>query len=63
MIENLITNAEAYLQIASYIVAAAAVIAAMTKNDSDNVWVARIRKVLDVLAVNVGNAKNEKKPK
>jgi hypothetical protein len=63
MIENLITNAEAYLQIASYIIAAAAIIAAMTKNESDNVWVARIRKVIDVLAINVGNAKNEKSPK
>lgn len=63
MVENLITNAEAYLQIASYIIAAAAIIAAMTKNESDNIWVARIRKVIDVLAINVGNAKNEKSPK
>jgi len=63
MLENLITNAEAYLQIASYIIAAAAIIAAMTKNESDNIWVARIRKVIDVLAINIGNAKNEKNTK
>lgn len=63
MIENLVTNAEDYLQIASYVIAAAAVIAAMTKNDVDNIWVARIRKVIDVLAINVGNAKNEKNTK
>lgn len=63
MLENLVTNAEEYLQIASYIIATAAVIAAMTKNEVDNIWVARIRKVIDVLAINVGNAKNEKKTK
>ena len=63
MIEHLVTHAEDYLQIVSYIIAAAAVVAAMTKNESDNVWVARIRKVIDILAINVGNAKNEKSPK
>jgi len=61
MIENLITNAETYLQIAAYIISAAALIAAMTKTPSDDKWIARIRKVVDVLALNVGNAKNEKK--
>lgn len=63
MLENLITNAEAYLQIAAYIVAAAALVAAMTKTPTDDTWVARIRKVIDVLALNIGNAKNEKQGK
>lgn len=63
MFENVVSNAENYLQIVSYVIAAAAIIAAMTPNEVDNVWVARIRKVIDVLAVNIGNAKNEKSPK
>lgn len=63
MIENIVTNAETYLQIAANVVAAAALIAALTKNPADDTWVARIRKVIDVLAFNVGNARNEKQVK
>jgi len=63
MIESVVNNAGELLQTASYIVAAAALIAAMTKNESDNRWVARTRKVLDILALNIGNAKNEKSNK
>lgn len=63
MIENIVTNAETYLQIAANIIAAAALIAALTKNTTDDTWVGRIRKVIDVLALNVGNARNEKQTK
>lgn len=47
-------------QIASGAVAVAAAIAALTPNTSDDGIVGKVRKVVDWLALNVGNAKNAK---
>lgn len=47
------------LEIAAYAISAAAVIAAWTPNKWDNVVVAALRKVLDVVGQNYGNAKNK----
>ena len=52
-------NWEAILGAVSAVVAAASAIAALTPSESDNVIVAKIRKVVDLLALNVGNAKNQ----
>lgn len=46
--------------VAAHVVAIAAAIAAVTKTETDNKVVAFLRKVLDVLALNVGKAKNAK---
>lgn len=48
-----------YLQIASYVVAVAASIAALTPADWDNRLVKTVRQIVDILALNVGNAKNK----
>lgn len=45
------------ISLASYVVGAASVIAALTPNRVDNRIVAFLREVVDFLAVNVGNAK------
>ena len=44
---------------ASSLVAIAAIIAAATKNENDDKWVAYARKVIDGLAFNFGGAKNK----
>lgn len=53
-------NWEHLLTIISGVVATAAAVAALTPNKSDNRVVAIVRKLVDLLALNVGNAKNEK---
>jgi len=52
-------NWESILGAVSAVVAAASAIAALTPSESDNVIVGKIRKVVDLLALNVGNAKNQ----
>jgi hypothetical protein len=49
------------LQYAAYVIAAAAAVAAMTPNTWDNAVVKGLRTILDLAALNVGNAKNEEK--
>jgi len=56
-------NWEAIVNIATSVVAAAALIAALTPGEADNRIVSTVRKIVDLLALNVGNAKNEKKPR
>ena len=56
-------NWEAIVNIATSVVAAAAPIAALTPGEADNRIVSTVRKIVDLLALNVGNAKNEKKPR
>ena len=43
------------------VIALAAVIAAITKNEWDNKVVDILRKIVDIIAFNFGGAKNEKK--
>jgi delta-aminolevulinic acid dehydratase/porphobilinogen synthase len=50
------------LQIASYVIAAAAAVTALTPSPADDGIVAAIRKVLDFLALNIGHAKNDPNP-
>jgi delta-aminolevulinic acid dehydratase/porphobilinogen synthase len=49
-----------FLQIASYVVAAAAAVTALTPSPKDDGIVKTIRTVLDWAALNVGNAKNQR---
>lgn len=54
-------NWEAILAIVTGIIATASAVAVLTPNKTDNKVVGAIRKLVDLLALNVGNAKNEKK--
>lgn len=49
------------LEIAAQVIAIAAIVAALTPNTWDNKVAKGLRAILDIVAVNVGNAKNEKK--
>jgi hypothetical protein len=46
------------LTVAPVIIAAASAIAALTPTPADDVWVAKLYKVVDFLALNVGQAKD-----
>jgi len=59
MIEYLNENSEQILQIAASVIAVASLIATMTPNESDNLWVNRINRVVSWLALNVGRAKSK----
>jgi hypothetical protein len=54
----IITNASDLIGVATTIVAAASAVAALTPTPKDNTWVAKIYKVVDWLALNVGKAKD-----
>ncbi|CAO3447816.1 Phage protein [Azospirillum argentinense] len=54
----LIENIGTIFTIASSVVGTAAVIAAVTPTPKDDEWVARVRKLLDLLAFNIGSARN-----
>jgi hypothetical protein len=43
--------------IATAVISVASIIAAMTPTPKDDVWIAKLYKVLEVLAVNIGKAK------
>ena len=43
--------------IATAVISVASIIAAVTPTPKDDVWIAKLYKVLDVLAVNIGKAK------
>jgi hypothetical protein len=43
----------AIAQIASYVVLAASVVANFTKTETDNIWIARISKVVNFFALNL----------
>jgi len=43
--------------IATAVIAIASIIAALTPTPKDDVWIAKLYKVLEVLAVNIGKAK------
>lgn len=48
-----------YIQIATMVVAVASAIASATPTPKDDEWVAKIYKIVDVLAINVGKAKQK----
>jgi len=54
----IITNASDLIGVATTIVAAASAVAALTPTPKDDTWVAKIYKVVDWLAHNVGKAKD-----
>jgi hypothetical protein len=43
--------------IATAVIAVASIIAALTPTPKDDVWIAKLYKLLEVLAVNIGKAK------
>ena len=53
-------NIQDYIEIASMVVAIAAAISAVTPTKKDDSIMAKVMKVVDVLGLNVGNAKNKK---
>ncbi len=65
MIESVIflvtSNVTTAFNVAFSIVAIASSIAAMTKTPSDDAWVGKIYQIIDLLALNVGYAKDKPK--
>ncbi len=57
MFDFIITNLDTIFIVITSVVSAASAIAALTPSDLDDGIVAKIRKIVDVLALNVGNAK------
>jgi len=51
---------EQIIDIATAIIAIASIIAAVTPTPKDNVWLEKAMKFVNLLAVNVGNATNQK---
>jgi len=58
MIETIATHIPELLQICTLVVTLAAAITALTPTPKDDGIVRKIRKVVDFLALNFGNAKN-----
>jgi hypothetical protein len=63
MIESMIllltSNVAAVFNVAFSIIAIASSIAAITKTPSDDKWVGKVYKIIDVLALNFGYAKDK----
>jgi len=59
IINSLMASVPAWISAISLLVAGAAAIAALTPTPKDDAILARIRKIVDMLALNVGNAKNK----
>ena len=57
----IIEHIDDLLEIVAAAVALASLVAALTPSETDNKILAKIRKVVDVIALNVANAKPEKK--
>lgn len=53
-------NWEQLLTVAAGVIATASAVAVLTPNTIDNKVVSLVRKLVDLLALNFGNAKNEK---
>jgi hypothetical protein len=60
MLDFIITNIDTIFIIITSIVSAASAIAALTPTTVDDGIVAKIRRIVDVLALNIGNAKTVK---
>lgn len=59
MLSWLLENWDKALFAVTATITAAAAIAALTPNKSDDAAVAWVRKIIDVLALNIGHAKNK----
>ncbi len=59
--QDFLTNIPQYLQILTAVISAASLIAAITPTPKDDSFLAMARKLVDLLALNFGNAKNEVK--
>ena len=51
------------VMIITIIVTASSMIAAMTPTPKDDIWIGKLYKVIDLLALNIGKAKNTAKKK
>ena len=60
MIDFVINNLDAIIATVTAVIAAASAIASLTPTPVDDGIVRKLRKVVDVLALNFGNAKNKK---
>ena len=58
LIEAIRTNWDQYAQIATCVIAAAAAIAAVTPTPADDSALLWMRRILDVIGLNIGHAKN-----
>lgn len=56
MLEYIVNHAGDLLAIASGVVSVASLVAALTPTPADDSVIARLRKLVDVLALNIGNA-------
>lgn len=59
MIEFILQNGEAILAVASGVVATASALAALTPTPVDDGIIRLLRRVVEVLALNVGNARRD----
>lgn len=57
MLDWLVTHADLLLSLASGLVAVASAIAALTPTPKDDGWAAACRRVVDLLALNIGHAR------
>ena len=64
MLEKIVEQAPVYIGVALQIIGAAAAVAALTPTPKDDKIISQIlgivKKVADILGMNVGNAKNDK---
>ena len=63
LIDKVLANKEAIWLAVTTVMAAAAAIAALTPSPKDDSWIAKIRKVIDIVGWNWGFAKNDKNNK
>ncbi len=61
LLERLLANTDAIWLAVTTTIAAAAAIAALTPSPKDDSLVGKLRKLIDFLGLNWGNAKNDKK--
>ncbi len=59
MLDFIIVNLEGIFTVVTSVIAAAAAIAALTPTPKDDAALNTVRKVIDALALNIGNAKNK----
>ena len=55
----MVAQAYEWIQIATMVVAIASAIASVTPTPKDDEWVAKIYKIVDILAINIGKAKQK----
>ena len=60
-IQKIVANWDSVVLVVTSVVTIASVVSALTETKTDDKWVNRIKKVVDLLAVNVKNAKKAPK--